>query len=89
MTQPGTHILRSLDIIGRLLSIVPGLFGAPAQCNIYASHDRVSQIKHPERRLVMSESEIRDLGAIHQDGAVKVCCLPIVQGVDIFSAFSH
>ena len=60
-----------------------------AQCNIYSSHDRVSQIKHPERSLVMSESEIRDLGAIHQDGAVKVCCLLIVPGVDIFSAFSH
>ena len=59
-----------------------------AQCNIYSSHGRVSQIKHPERSLVMSsesQSEIRDLGAIHQDGAVKVNVCPLCRLL-IFSA---
>ena len=59
-----------------------------AQCNIYSSHGRVSQIKHPERSLVMSsepQSENRDLGAIHQDGAVKVNVCPLCRLL-IFSA---
>ena len=87
MTQPG-HAYAHLTLLDGYYPL-SRVYLEQAQCNIYSSHDRVSQIKHPERSLVMSESEIRDLGAIHQDGAVKVCCLLIVPGVDIFSAFSH
>ena len=56
-----------------------------ASCNIYSGHVGVSQIKHPERRLVSLRWEIRDLGAIHQDGAVKVNVCPLCR-VLIFSA---